>query len=348
LVSTYRQAVAQGIKNPIKYADEITRGLVAGRGIAEVPLAQQSRVFQVVAPFQLEVANMWHVMGDMVKEKDFGGIVALMIGNYIFNEAAEELTGSRVTFDPINAMEEALSEDDTNLFQKGYNLLVKGEKPTLKEDITPLKLGGRLGGEVLSNVPMGQTIASTIFPENRSTITLPTGEYTIPGRQELFGESDPTRYGSGVLVAKGLANPLYKLVPSLGGAQAEKTIKGLKAVNEKGDYINTDKGKKLRYPIEDKTGNKIKAALFGKYSLAESQKYFRDNNLPLSENQTKEFEKRVAAGENPKAVYDDMMKERKIRALKNKLSEINKNDKLTPTDKYEKRKEIAEQLKKLK
>jgi hypothetical protein len=346
--SSYRQAVAQGIENPIKHADEITRSLVAGRGIAEVPLAQQSKIFQIVAPFQLEVANMWHVMGDMTKEKDFGGILAIMIGNYIFNEGAEELTGSRVTFDPINAMEEALSEDDTNLFQKGYNLLAKGEKPTLKEDITPLNVGGRLGGEVLSNVPFGQTIASTFIPENRSTVTLPTGEYSVPGRNELFGESDPTRFGSGLLVAKGLANPAYKIAPPLGGAQAEKTIKGLKAVNEKGDYITTDKGKKLRYPVENSKGNKAKAALFGKYALAESQKYFRGNNLPLSENQTKEFEKRVANGENPQAVYDDMMKQRKINSLKNKLSEVNKNDKLTPSERVNERAKINEQINKLK
>jgi hypothetical protein len=94
--SAYRNAVGKGIENPIKYADDLTRSLVAGRGIGEVPLLQQSKVFQMVAPFQLEVTNLWHVFGDMRKEKDFGGILLVLLGNWLFNNAYEEAVGDRV------------------------------------------------------------------------------------------------------------------------------------------------------------------------------------------------------------------------------------------------------------
>src|SRR5690606_10279541 len=76
----YEKALAQKMAEPVKYADDVTRKLVAGRGIGEVPIVQKARVFQVVAPFQLEVGNLWWVLKDMaVKEKDIAGLIRFML-----------------------------------------------------------------------------------------------------------------------------------------------------------------------------------------------------------------------------------------------------------------------------
>ena len=39
--SAHEKAIKEGIKNPIKYADDVTRDMVAGRGIGEVPIGQK-------------------------------------------------------------------------------------------------------------------------------------------------------------------------------------------------------------------------------------------------------------------------------------------------------------------
>jgi hypothetical protein len=338
--SVHNQAIAKGIKDPIKYADDVTRSLVAGRGIGEVPLAQKAKVFQIVAPFQLEVANQWHVMKDFINEKDFAAIPILLLGNYLFNNAVQSVTGSRVTFDPINAMEEALSEDNTNLFQKGYNFLAKGEKPTLNKDITPLQLGGRVGGEVLSNVPLGSTFASQL-PEAT--------------RMKYFGRTDPTRFGTGLMLTKGLQDPLYKLLPPMGGGQIKKSIEGLKSVQilpkdlqgNKQEVSGSYNKDKLRFPVEKTPANIAKAALFGQYSSKEAVEYFRRNGRELSEEQTKQLENWVKSGRDPKTFYDNILKDRELNKLKSELSKVNKNDKLTLAEKQKERFRITSEIKKL-
>ena len=81
--ANYRDAVAKKISNPIKYADDTTRDLVAGRGIGEVPLLQKSKIIQMVAPFQLEVNNLWHIMKDFITNKEFGALLTLLIASLL-------------------------------------------------------------------------------------------------------------------------------------------------------------------------------------------------------------------------------------------------------------------------
>jgi hypothetical protein len=312
--SAYNKALSAGIKEPIKQADDLTRSIVAGRGKGEVPLMQQSQLFQLFAPFQLEVANLWHVMGDMVKEKDFAGIITLFVGNYLFNNAAEELSGNRVTFDPIDAIVDALSEDDMNAW----------------------KMAGRLGGEALSNIPLGQTIA-TLFPENETMIPTPAGEYTIPSREELFGENDPTRFGSGLLVAKGLQDPLTKLIPPFGGAQVKKTAEAINALNKGGEF----NGDKLRYLVEATPENAIKGALFGKNAFDEAKDYYNKDRRELSENQTMQ----VMNSSDQEASYEALMHKRKIDTLRSKIKAI-QNGKMSGEEKVRQIEALQKQLEK--
>lgn len=303
--SVYSKALAQGVKNPVKYADDITRKLVAGRGIGEVPLIQKSRLYQWAFPFQLEVANLWSVMRDFVKAKDFGALATLFVANYLFNRVAEEITGNGVTFDPIKAIEEALQEDNR------------------------IKQGGRLLGEVLSNVPGGQTLA-TIYPEYGFEIM----GYKLPTRKEFFGREDPTRFGSGILAAKAIQDPLFKLLPPFAGGQIKKTIEGQKAIKSGGIY--TEDGTKLKYPIDITGGNRVKGLLFGPSGFNESKTYYDNNRRPLTELQTEQLKRQG----NPKSLYNQMQFKRELESIDRQIDEVKKDKKLSQEEKAKKVQEL--------
>lgn len=263
--SVYEKAISQNIENPIKYADDITRKMVAGRGIGEVPLLQKSKTFQLLAPFQLEVSNVWHVMRDWAGEKAANKFVTFFVASYLMNRMAEKIRGNDVSFDPIQAGIEAIEayaeEDDKTL--------------------GVLRAGGRLFGEVLSNLPGGQTVAA-MYPEYGATI----GDTKLPTREKLFGEGDPTRFGSGLLASKGLTDPLYKIIPPYGGAQIKKTIEGLGTINK--GYSESKTGR-VRFPVDKNLINTVQAGAFGQYSVPEARAYFKNKGSVMGEKQSATF-----------------------------------------------------------
>jgi hypothetical protein len=289
----YEKALKEGIPNPIKFADDATESMVAGRGIGEVPLMQKDKVFQLLAPFQLEVGNLWWVMKGWVGEKAFGKIATFAVGSYLMNRVVEEIRGSDVSFDPINAVVEGID---------AYN---KEED----KKMGALKLTGRVGGEVLSNVPGGQTVAA-LYPEYGATV----GDTKLPTRKDLFGKGDPTRFGGGLLVAKGLQDPLYKIVPPFGGQQIKRTMEGVGAVYE-GE--SKTKGGDMQYPIEQNARNYLQAGAFGKYAVPEGRAYFEQNRRPLSEKQSTV----VRQAGDKQSSYDDIMSTRKANATEDKARE---------------------------
>lgn len=256
--SHYEKALGNKIPNPIKYADDVTRKLVAGRGIGEVPLIQKSKIFQMIAPFQLEVGNSWWVLKDFVKKKDFSALVLFFVTSFVMNQVAEEARGNDVVFDPIEATIEGVDafKQEENKFKGG------------------LKFAGRLAGEVVSNIPLGQSLAS-MYPENGYG----EGDWTL-SREELFGKGDPTRFGSGLLVMKGLQDPLFKVLPSFGGAQIKKTIEGTKSIVNDGEY---DKNGNLQFEAPKTFLGKVKAVLFGKYATTNAQNYFEAPTIKAAE-----------------------------------------------------------------
>jgi hypothetical protein len=294
--SVYQKALAGGVSDPIKYADDITRKLVAGRGIGEVPLLQKSKLMQLVAPFTVEVNNLWKVQKDFIKAKDFGGLVLLYLANFAFNKGMEEIKGDGVVFDPIQAMYDAATE----------------------KDLSPVERAGRLGGEILSNVPLGSTLA-TMYPEtgiNNEFVSLPT-------REKLFGRNDPTRFGTGLLVAKGIQDPLYKVLPSFGGGQIKKTVQAGQDLNllpklkkeegklipklEKQDfpasYSNTKQGDRLRATVDPSAGSIAKGLMFGRSAIPELKEYYMSGIVPFSTIQTDNFKSLVNKGYEPNKLF---------------------------------------------
>lgn len=285
--SLYEQAIKDGVENPVKYADDVTRKMVAGRGIGEVPLLQKSKTFQLIAPFQIEVANVWHVMREWAGEKAANKFVTFFVASYVMNRLAKEVRGSDVSFDPVNAMVEAANtmEEEEN---KGRGALMAT---------------GRLLGEVLSNLPLGQNIAS-IYPEYGGQI----GGTKLPTREQFFGEGDPTRFGSGALFTRGLTDP-YAILPPFGGQQLKRSVQGVQSWLR--GYDESASGK-IRMPIEQSPINLIKSATFGKYSTKDARDYFDNDRSVLGEKQSETF-KRIYKTQGPEAAkryYDSIIKKR--------------------------------------
>jgi hypothetical protein len=313
--SAYSKGLAQKVADPVRFADNATRSLVAGRGIGEVPIGQKSKVFQLIAPFQLEVGNAWWVMEDMVKSKDVGGLITLAMASWMFNRAMEQVRGSGVTFDPIQAMIEASQED------------------------TAPKAVGRLAGEVLSNVPLGQTAASA-YPEYGMNVM----GYQMPTRKEFFGREDPTRFGTGPLLVKTLLSPSelpWRLIPPAGGVQMEKTYKGAKALEEGGVF--TQKGQ-LKYPIAPDAANTAKGLLFGNTGFKEALPYYSKGLTPLTEKQTE----KVMKSSKPPLVYKKTQLEREKEKIDKQIDEITKNKTLSATEKARRKATLRQKKRELK
>lgn len=255
----YAKGVAEGIEDPVKYADDAARKMVAGRGVGEVPLFQKSKLVQFGLPFQLEVQNSWHVMGDFVKRKDFGALAIFFMASYLMNEAAKKVRGSPVVFDPINATIDGITQM--------IDEMDAGESPARAS----LKLAGREAGEVFSNVLGGQTIAAMVPDE---LISKATGG-NIQDKKDLFGTGDPGRFGSGPLVMSSISDPLFKLLPPFAGVQAEKTLQAIKSMLV--GHVDTKAGK-MSFKTPTDPLSVVQAILFGKNSTAEAQKAYAERD----------------------------------------------------------------------
>ncbi|WP_101908880.1 hypothetical protein [Marasmitruncus massiliensis] len=304
-LSAYDQAKDQGIKNAVEYADDIARRAVAGRGIGELPITQKSKLVQLFAPFQVEVNNAYQVLKEKVKQKDALGIAGIFATTWFMNNIAEQLTGNRVGFDPIDATRDAIAEA-----KEGANF---ADKATLA--------GGRIAGEALSNMPYGATIAATLVPE----------EY----REPLFGENDPTRFGTGNIGANTLLQPFFDLgynaIQSAkgsdskknpdwlgtaanialpwGGKQLDRSVNALQdmqylprfdgvgAENMPASYSNTGR---FRFPIDTSDPlNVLKGAAFGSFATNEGKEYIRSGTLPLSDKATGQIKEASGLGISP-------------------------------------------------
>lgn len=299
----YRQGLEKQIADPGKYADDMIRSMVAGRGVGEMPLAQMSQTGQLIAPFTLEVQNLWHVLGGNVANKEFGKIAKFMLGAYVFNRAAERVRGNAVTLDPIQAVIEAAQtfeeEDD------------KG--------IGALRASGRLVGEVLSNVMFGQT-AGSLYPEYGMDIG---GERIT--RKELFGREDPTRFGAGLVAMQGLTDPLYKLLPPFGGQQIKKTISGIEALRR--GHSETTAGR-VRFPVGNNLVNAVQATAFGPYAVSEGRQYIHEGRQPLGDIQSEIF--KSGGRDIYNQAHIDRQANRELDALKSGKKKVQKPQELSP------------------
>lgn len=312
----YEKGLKNGMSHgkAVKFADNRTRDAVGGRGVGEVPVAQKSRLGQMIYPFQYEVQNLWHNMGDWrkrgskaarqgsdeVKEgsfaKKFGAYSVL---SFLANGITEQVRGSGVSFDPVRGVLDAAAaysdaDSEENIQEIIKNAEENGEQLTREEAKQKANTSGiaqavgRLGGEVLSNVVGGQTIASMYDEYGQGftgqQIEKLTGDTMT--REELFGDADPTRFGTGPVAFKAVREPLTSLIPPFGGNQLRKTTEGLGAYAK--GFSETDSGE-VRFPIDKDPVNAVQSALFGQYATNQARDYFDNERTTLGSNQSREF-----------------------------------------------------------
>lgn len=310
--SAYSDAAKKGVTDAVRYADDIARKAVGGRGIGEMPILQKSRVYKFAVPFSLEVNNSFQVLKETVEKKDLGGLALLMGASYALNSIPRELFGFDVSTDFVNALKEGLEAWDS-------------EEQTFAENLTGVT--GRLAGELISAIPSGAIMSTLAFDEYK--------------REKFFGDADPTRYGVGQVGVTTLTDPIldimsgedasgslahaaFSILPNVGGKSLERAYGGLQDMailpdvtlgGEKGVSVQKreaagsykDNGE-LRFPIEETPGNIAKLFAFGEYATKEGKKYLEDTNSSLSANYTETYKKLLTAGAKNTVAFEEIGK----------------------------------------
>lgn len=319
--SAYHDGLQKGVADAVRYADDVARKSVGGRGIGEIPIMQKSKVYKFFIPFSLEINNSLNVLKDAVKGKDLVGLAFLMAGSYAMNSIPRELFGFDVSTDFINAFKEGIDEWDE-------------KDKTLKENLTGV--GGRVAGELISAIPSGALMSSIVFKDANE-------------REKFFGESDPTRYGTGQLGINLITDPVMDIatgkdasssllhtatavLPSFGGRQIERGFTGLQDMGilpkvhlggKKGISIEkneapasyTDNGE-LRFPIDNTTGNVAKLFAFGRYATKEGKAYIDGGNKALDEKATATYDALVKAGAKNTIAFETIIRMRQEKKAK--------------------------------
>lgn len=289
------------IQEAMSNADEFAKDVIAGRSKGDMPTVfnKKNPVAKLFTAFQLEVNNQYGYMfkdiptdlGGEAKEKLVGAFVKMLLGAFFYNMLAEEITGRKSAFSPIDI---ALDTYKTATNEK----LGLGEKVK------------SIGGDLIGEVPFfGGILGGGRLPIQAA---IPDGGEVLKSSFDLFDMNVENKTSAINTLKKELSKPLYYVALPFAGGQLKKTIEGLSMYNEDlpiaGSYTNSGK---LRYTVSEDLGTKIKAGIFGQYSVKEAKEYFDEGYSPLTEKQTQE----LVELDIPMSDY---------RQYKNKLKEIDK------------------------
>ena len=264
----------------IDYADDITRRSVAGRGVGEMPLALTSQTVQLFQPFQVEILNTFNNLCDQVGRKNALGLLAFELSTFAINTVMKAVVGDRVLgFDFISVIIDAIThaaDDDDDEEEKGLPYAVT-----------------RTLGEIASGLPFASTIARSVIPDESD-------------RKKLFGEEDPTRYGTGTIsmtaisdfvgaigkVVGGkpidpfdLADAVCAIALPWGGRQLTRTARAVDTLARGyGSKIDAEGDRRIQFAADDATFlEKARAVMFGKWTLPEAQAYLDDPSMLSAE-----------------------------------------------------------------
>lgn len=289
------------IQEAMSNADEFAKDVIAGRSKGDMPTVfnKKNPVAKLFTAFQLEVNNQYGYMfkdiptdlGGEAKEKLVGAFVKMFLGAFFYNMLVEEITGRKSAFSPIDiAIDSYKTATNENL---GL-----GEKVT------------SIGGDLIGEAPfLGGVAGGGRLPIQAA---LPSVSDTVSSVADLFDMNVENKTSAINTLKKELSKPLYYVALPFAGGQLKKTIEGLSMYNKDlpiaGSYTNSGK---LRYTVSEDLGTKIKAGIFGQYSVKEAKEYFDEGYSPLTEKQTQE----LVELDIPMSDY---------RQYKNKLKEIDK------------------------
>lgn len=274
----------------IRDADKFAARLMADRSKGQMPLVFENKnaIARIPLQFQLEVNNaMQYMTKDLPKQLSKRGKAALatgmakyLVGSWAFNELFEMLTGSRVTFDPIDIVSDFIGE------------LMESED---KDDV--LDATQNAGRAVLEQLPyISGFLDGGRYPVQSA---LPDIEGMIRGTVSTPDE---------------LSKLLY-LIPPVGGSQIKRGIDTVKDYAQGGRFKHSKEGDKLLYSVDNKLedvgdyAKLAKAFVFGRSSTKEAQAFYSSGNKALSVKDTKLYCDVVESG------ADGQQAEKTIRGL---------------------------------
>ncbi len=252
-------------EDAIDYADDITRRTHGGRGVGELPVTLQSRLVNLFAPFQVEVLNTFENLVQVIGKKDALGIAKMQCSIFAFNMVTRCIFGDGVLgFDFIHALMSILKD-----------VFFPEDKEEKLQD--HLKYAGQqLLGELISGVPFAAQAATFLVPDENA-------------REKMFGDSDPTRYGTGTIGLSFIAemvnifndltegkNVAWDLLDATvgnymtGGSQIMRTAKGLYTW---ASGYSTDKKGNVQFAIDQDATELVLMAIFGKWAVPEAREY---------------------------------------------------------------------------
>lgn len=319
----YRENIKKGMDNDaaLKAADTYARNLMADRSKGALPVlfARKNPLAKLMTSFQIEPNNIIsNYFKDMkadaeTKQKLALQVVKLSAASLVFNETLKAIRGgSDVIPNPIGFASKLIA------------LAVANLNDDEEDDMDTLEVLKEVASDVLGSVPFGTTIANALsvigvegFEDTGKFMT----SNALPNAVKLaglFGEDVSPEYRKqtvGEEINKFIA---YLGLPT-GGAQLNKTAKGIKAFIEGGSYKYNKKGEKqLQFPVEQNVGNAIKTTVFGKYSLPGATKYIDEGFKSFNGNETKVYEESNIDFDELKAYF-----------AYSKQEGVKKNDKIT-------------------
>lgn len=319
-------------------ADQFGRSIMGSRVKGEKPIGFQSKrpTVQMLNMFQIEALNSWeHLSQDLpedfrrIEKQDgtkaaatalAGVIVKMLLSAFLLNRLAEELYGgSPAPFDIIGL--------SANFVASGYGLTTNQYLRTVIDNgLEKLTGDRRLGtdrkdmrdtfdwGDAMEDT--GYNISNDIpFFRNIAGL-MGWGDQTLP--LPLMGagkdlenlvkdmKNDITNRRISSETGMDLLRIMNQLIP--GGRQLTKTAEGLQLMSQGGREING----KLYYPVENSMGNWIKALLFGRSALYESNAYYAAGNSSLSQSQTEMYKALISDGADRMEVYRTILDYRAV------------------------------------
>ena len=231
--------------NPARYADDAARNACGGRGIGEVPLIYKSQVAKLALPFQLEVQNNWKVIYDYFANRGISGerikpekdvkkkiakAVSFLIASFGLNWLTETLTGSKGSMDIIGDIADGFGQGfKEKKSDETWKKILQGTKRSA-QNISADALDNRLFGWVYASIleSIDEDYADRLFNGN-----FQSNGVNIPAGQSAVKIAKKARQGDWVGAG---AEAVTSFVTPYGGAQIDKTIRGL-----------TDWGKGAKY-----------------------------------------------------------------------------------------------------
>lgn len=316
-------------KQLIDETDKLTSEIVGGRGIGDKSFAQESKVYGVLDPFQLEPQSQWIAMSRMfgglkegIKNKDLKQLAGSSrkvaewgIYSWLVGEAFQYMTGSDAALNPVEDVKKGIEEGTTLGEKTGY---------TTRNLVGDFATSG--------GVPLVQSLANI------------TG--LAKNGKKIFGKDDPFRYAQGGIVAAKpidemingngiipenadfLGSSLLRHLPTsvifpAGEGAIERGIKGFRASEEGGVYSKSNPSQML-YPVGDDLPTRLKSIFMGTNATKNAQAYFDKNTTPLSEKQTFEVLQRMSPKERELAWKEIMNNRGKGKKTKPSTEALNK------------------------